>query len=147
MKHVMFDHFLQLSNAFEPHPQTTSNCIPVARTVDNTKASTSIVYEIMQHEGKPCYDVFYNGAQHTITGEDTNELREFLRYGYHVASVVVADGAIYRFYRDSDFPCKEHPELLLHKPIGQYHCPFCYEMVMAGMLHPDYSKELDEQPE
>lgn len=36
--------------------------------------------------------------------------------------------------RDSN--CIEKPELLKGKPIGQYHCPDCGAMVMAGIPHP-----------
>lgn len=32
-------------------------------------------------------------------------------------------------------PCPEKPELLLGKPIGQYHCPGCGEMQLAGLPH------------
>lgn len=32
--------------------------------------------------------------------------------------------------------CIEKPELLKGKPIGQYHCPDCGAMVMAGIPHP-----------
>lgn len=31
--------------------------------------------------------------------------------------------------------CNEKPEELLGQPIGQYHCPDCGAMVMAGMEH------------
>ena len=31
--------------------------------------------------------------------------------------------------------CSEKPEKLLGLPIGQYHCPDCGAMVMAGMTH------------
>ena len=24
------------------------------------------------------------------------------------------------------------------KPIGMFHCPYCGEMVLAGIVHPDY---------
>lgn len=40
-----------------------------------------------------------------------------------------------RFYKDSDWPCKEHPEMLYGQPIGMYHCPVCGEMQMAGSFH------------
>lgn len=46
-----------------------------------------------------------------------------------------------RFYRKVDWPCDEHPELLHGAALGQYHCPFCGEMQMAGMLH--LPKDLD----
>jgi hypothetical protein len=32
--------------------------------------------------------------------------------------------------------CKEKPERLLGQPIGQYHCPDCGAMVLAGFPHP-----------
>ncbi len=31
--------------------------------------------------------------------------------------------------------CAEKPELLKGRPIGQYHCPDCGAMVIAGMKH------------
>ena len=33
--------------------------------------------------------------------------------------------------------CAEKPEALLGQPIGQYHCPDCGAMVLAGIKHPD----------
>ena len=42
---------------------------------------------------------------------------------------------IYRIYRHEDFHCDEHPEMLIGAPCGQYHCPACGEMQMAGMPH------------
>lgn len=32
-------------------------------------------------------------------------------------------------------PCPEQPLLLVGMPIGQYHCPVCGEMQIAGTLH------------
>ena len=32
-------------------------------------------------------------------------------------------------------PCPEQPLLLTGQPIGQYHCPVCLEMQIAGMKH------------
>ncbi|AGS82179.1 hypothetical protein O152_gp178 [Pseudomonas phage PaBG] len=40
-----------------------------------------------------------------------------------------------RVFRDSDFQCKGHPELLLGEPIGQHHCPHCMQMEIAGTAH------------
>lgn len=45
------------------------------------------------------------------------------------------NGALLRIYRNQDFVCKGHPELLLGKPIGMYHCDKCGEMQMAGTFH------------
>jgi len=30
------------------------------------------------------------------------------------------------------------PQQLKGAPMGQYHCPYCGAMVMAGLPHPDY---------
>ena len=38
-------------------------------------------------------------------------------------------------------PCEEKPEELLGCPIGQYHCPDCGAMVLAGLPHPDLCKK------
>lgn len=32
-------------------------------------------------------------------------------------------------------------------PMGQYHCPYCGMMVMAGMDHGDYTGLIDPSPE
>lgn len=34
------------------------------------------------------------------------------------------------------------PIQLKGQPIGQYHCPYCGEMCVAGMDHTDWSEEL-----
>ena len=38
------------------------------------------------------------------------------------------------------------PQQLAGAPMGQYHCPYCGAMVMAGMDHLDYADE-PEPPE
>jgi hypothetical protein len=38
-------------------------------------------------------------------------------------------------------PWPWEPQQLGGAPIGQYHCPYCGGMVMAGMMHPDWSGE------
>lgn len=44
--------------------------------------------------------------------------------------------AVYiRAFKTGDFPCSEHPELLLAQPLGQHHCRICREMQMAGCFH------------
>lgn len=45
----------------------------------------------------------------------------------------------------NEVPCTHKPELN-HGPIGQYHCPECGEMVVAGAPHPDYSILTDPPP-
>lgn len=39
--------------------------------------------------------------------------------------------------------CPEKPELLTGQPIGQYHCPSCGEMLIAGLPHPEYDADTD----
>jgi hypothetical protein len=36
-------------------------------------------------------------------------------------------------------PWPWEPELLAGAPIGQYHCPYCGAMVLAGVKHLDYA--------
>lgn len=36
--------------------------------------------------------------------------------------------------------CAEKPEKLKGQPIGQYHCPDCGAMLIAGMMHPPLCK-------
>lgn len=50
---------------------------------------------------------------------------------------------ILRFYKTPEWPCVEHPEMFLGQPIGQYHCPYCGEMQMAGMLHLPKNSDAD----
>jgi hypothetical protein len=33
------------------------------------------------------------------------------------------------------------PQQLLGVPMGQYHCPYCGAMCVAGLPHPDYGPE------
>ena len=45
-----------------------------------------------------------------------------------------------RCYKEaSTFPpnCQEKPEKLIGQPIGQYHCPDCGAMILAGLPHPE----------
>ena len=36
--------------------------------------------------------------------------------------------------------CHEKPEALAGAPLGQYHCPDCGAMVIAGIKHPELCK-------
>lgn len=38
-------------------------------------------------------------------------------------------------------PWPWEPQQLVGAPMGQYHCPYCGAMVMAGMPHLDYTEE------
>lgn len=37
------------------------------------------------------------------------------------------------------------PQQLVGVPLGQYHCPYCGEMVIAGMDHIDYREEEEHE--
>lgn len=39
-------------------------------------------------------------------------------------------------------PWPWEPQQLVGQPLGQYHCGYCGEMVIAGVPHPDYSEGL-----
>lgn len=39
------------------------------------------------------------------------------------------------------------PQQLVGAPIGQYHCPYCGAMVLAGMQHVDYRDAAGEEVE
>lgn len=39
-------------------------------------------------------------------------------------------------------PWPWEPQQLKGAPIGQYHCPYCGEMVIAGIEHLDWSHDL-----
>jgi hypothetical protein len=43
-------------------------------------------------------------------------------------------------------PCPEDPLLLRGQPIGQYHCPYCGMMVVAGFPHPSPSPPAVQNP-
>lgn len=44
-----------------------------------------------------------------------------------------------------DSGCNEKPESLIGQPIGQYHCPDCGAMIMAGIPHPKVCKLCKER--
>jgi len=39
--------------------------------------------------------------------------------------------------------CIYDPSDLVDVPLGQFHCPLCGEMVLAGASHPDYSLQYE----
>lgn len=47
---------------------------------------------------------------------------------------------------DEECPWPFDPHRLLGQPLGQYHCPYCGAMVIAGMLHINYAG-MDEEYE
>lgn len=64
------------------------------------------------------------------------DLGECFKQGLTVLATALPNtNLLVRFYRSSDWPCAEHPEILMYQPIGMYHCPQCGEMQVAGTLH------------
>lgn len=43
-------------------------------------------------------------------------------------------------------PWPWEPQLLVGAPMGQYHCPYCGAMVMAGIEHIDYTEISEAHP-
>lgn len=73
----------------------------------------------------------YHVAYRALTNDETRACRTF----------------IYRVYENNG-ECMEHPEMLCGLPCGMYHCPYCMEMVVAGIPHPDkasYKEMHDEE--
>lgn len=44
-------------------------------------------------------------------------------------------------------PWPWEPQQLKGAPLGQYHCPYCGAMCMAGIEHPDYSDSPTDGPQ
>lgn len=55
--------------------------------------------------------------------------------GQYISTDNKVTGALLRIYRNQDFVCKGHPELLHGKPIGMFHCDKCGELQQAGCFH------------
>lgn len=73
------------------------------------------------------YQVCQENELHTMAMSHSNDrIKELDVHG----TVVVI-----RVYRDQDFRCQEHPEMMLGVPIGMYHCPQCGVMQVAGRPH------------
>ncbi|MHA2113283.1 MAG: hypothetical protein ACXADW_14110 [Candidatus Hodarchaeales archaeon] len=50
--------------------------------------------------------------------------------------------SFYIMFLDGQFRgklCPERSEKLIGQPLGQYHCPICGMMLIAGCMHPDPS--------
>jgi hypothetical protein len=43
-------------------------------------------------------------------------------------------------------PCPEQPVLLARMPLGQYHCPVCGVMCLAGLPHPSPAAPTEQDP-
>lgn len=41
-------------------------------------------------------------------------------------------------------PWPWEPQQLKGQPIGMYHCPYCGEMVVAGIKHVDYREDVEK---
>lgn len=64
--------------------------------------------------------------------KDEEEAKEFFKGDFWVEDTGVDWG---EYQGKKRRPCPELPELLLGLPIGQYHCPYCGVMCLAGIAH------------
>lgn len=119
-----------------------------------------VIFVQMEHEtmaDKPVLDLVFNifgtpeeseTALMAIKGYGVTLAKYIDFYVYHVASrLLYSDNPKYaqgqkvprflllRIYKNADFECVEHPEMLVGKPLGMYHCPVCGEMQVAGIFH------------
>lgn len=127
--------------------------------VTDDQLNVNVTVLTMPELMKPCFDLvwtFTGNAQETVT--QTGPISAFFQqlstllakegagYKCHYAARTVTkdttDGStpplrllLVRIYNDEEWPCTEHPELLLGQPIGTYHCPACGQMQLAGLPH------------
>lgn len=68
-------------------------------------------------------------------------VRDWNEHIEHLTNPLLICGRCYETVEEL-FPanCNEKPEKLAGQPIGQYHCPDCGAMVVAGVPHPDLCK-------
>lgn len=120
---------------------------------------------------KPCFDLvwtFTGNAQEAVAQTapiaayfqqlSTLLIKDDAGYECHYAARTITketnDGSppplrllLVRIFNDEDWPCTEHPELLLGQPIGTYHCPACGQMQLAGLPHLPKGKAGGQEPE
>ena len=72
------------------------------------------------------------------TPEQAIELKLDLRVNTDIQGPLTSFGQV--------CPWPWEPQQLLGAPIGMYHCPYCGEMVMAGIKHIDYRDMPDPPP-
>lgn len=70
----------------------------------------------------------------------------WLLAAYQLTMIPLGNGSYRKPYADPgidgpevECPWPLDPLRLLGAPIGQYHCPYCGSMVLAGTPHPDYN--------
>ena len=63
----------------------------------------------------------------------------------NATSLALPDPDIVGPINESGVPCPWpwEPEQLINAPMGQYHCPYCGAIVMAGIPHLDYTEAPD----
>jgi len=111
---------------------------------DPTKAS-NFAWNHVEYVGIPSdikvFDVLFKQDDESIPQFQYDKLlQDFVSLlstkGLHVHARRMSSKVILiRVFKNSDFSCTEHPEMLIFEPLGQYHCPACGEMVVAGFTH------------
>lgn len=108
-------------------------------TVD--KDCLDLVYLIAgtESESNAGYDESCKHAQETVNAFGADKFH-FANRRLNSDHVIFAGKNVPRFiliriYLNSDFECIEQPEMLLGCPLGQYHCPECGAMQIAGVPH------------
>lgn len=84
-----------------------------------------------------------NALREVVNGENAWPihfmLRSFTSDNQKYANLAEADRplrwVVARAFRNVDWTCQEHPEMLLGVPLGMYHCGHCGQMVIAGCFH------------
>lgn len=137
-----------------------SNVVPLFPLLQPKDKSEVLFQSASEDPGTQCLDLVFSvdktddfeGTMARLVPEIKGyvDALDILEKGYHIVERALkqtdARGTIIllRIYRDADFECVEHPEMFLGAPMGQYHCPVCSEMLMAGMPH--FTREEIEQP-
>jgi hypothetical protein len=102
----------------EPNTPCMTYIFCLAGTLDEQDAQMKLVGDFTK---ALTYDwEKFHVAYRALTNDETRAIRTF----------------VYRVYENNG-ECFEHSEMLCGLPCGMYHCPYCGEMIVAGIPHPD----------
>lgn len=131
------------------------NLVPVKY---DAESGGILYYPVAEKDDRMCLDLIFDLRE--VAADDLNEWghrkNPFLSYlmqlcednNMHLTGIAVHDipysradennlrYVVFRLYSKLDFDCAEHPENMMFAPLGQYHCPECGHMVVAGCFHP-----------
>lgn len=138
-----------------PHVRFDAVLVPDSSMVPDAYFNTGITFTKVPAPEVEALDLVFmffgspaevSSALTTDVKDYLGELRSFVRnqnmhfahrmFGFSAPGYDgLAEAVVVRVFRDADFTCPEHPELLLGQPIGMYHCPYCAHMQLAGVGH------------